>query len=132
MTNEDELKLYLISNPVPFQRFEDHEAALQIQLHDLVERAIAEHEDPIALIEGYLNTSYHGGNTTADIASYLKCCDHMRTAMHQLRDRWSAFDPSLDEEGIAIGWTSRGQATQVFTEITLRTYLEALSNVIHA
>ena len=129
MKNESQLRLYLASNPDAFTRFEDHEAALQIQLYDLVERAIAENEDPIALIEAYLQVSYNGTDTVDDIANFLIHTGQMRHAMHNLKENWDEMDETLPELSLKYASTSREQAIQVYSEITLRSYLEALSEV---
>ena len=63
MQNESEAKLFMVINPVAFKNFEDHEAAIFIQLHDLVEKAIKQKESPVSLIEDYLNVTYTGGHS---------------------------------------------------------------------
>ena len=129
MKNHRQLRLYLVSNPKPFKRFEDHEAALQIQVHELIERAVKEKEDTIALIEEYLQLNYTGGNRPEDIASFLLNTDQMIHAMHTLKDNWDQLDESLPEDSLMYGGTTRDEAVQAFSEITLRNYLETLSTV---
>ena len=129
MKNQQQLRLYLVSNPKPFKRFEDHEAALQIQLHEMVERAIREKEDPIALIEEYLETTYNSGETVEDIANFLANTPQMVHAMHTLKDNWDQLDETLPEDSLMYGGTTRDEAVQAFSEITLRNYLETLSTV---
>lgn len=131
MNNEEELHLYLVSNPNPFTRYEDHEAALQINLYDLVEQSIQDKENPIVLIEGTLGITYNGGPTSDEITHFLLQTDQVQFAMHALRDYWSDLDDSLPEESVMYGSTTRQQAIRVFSEISLRTYLEALSKVYH-
>jgi len=129
MTNEKELFLYLVSNPKPFTRYENHEAALQIQLHELVERAIQNKENPIALIEFYLGITYNEGHTVADMANFIANSGQMRHALHQLKENWAELDDSLPGESLRFGGTSKEQAIQTFTQIALQTYLEALSGI---
>lgn len=129
MKNQQQLRLYLVSNPVPFKRFEDHEAALQIQLHELVQRAFEQKEDPVALIEEYLQVSYNGGDRAEDIANFLVNTPQVVHAMHTLKDNWDQMDESLPEDSLMFGATTRDEAVQAFSEITLRNYLETLSTV---
>ena len=129
MKNQQQLRLYLVSNPKKFQVFEDHEAAIQIQLHELVERAIREKENPIALIEEYLQISYNCGDTVEDIANFLISTPQMIHALHNLKDNWDQMDETLPEDSLMYGGTSRDEAVQAFSEITLRNYLEALTGV---
>lgn len=129
MKNQQQLRLYLVSNPKPFKRFEDHEAALQIQLHELVQRAIEQKEEPIVLIEEYLQVSYNGGDRPEDIANFLAGSPQMVHAMHTLKDNWDQLDESLPEDSLMFGATTRDEAVQAFSEITLRNYLETLSTV---
>ena len=84
MQNESQLWLYMVSNNVPFTRYEDHEAALQIQLHELVEIALEKKEDPIMLLEEILGISYVGGHQAEEIANFLVHTDMRQYAMHQL------------------------------------------------
>ncbi len=124
-----QLRLYLVSNPTPFKRFEDHEAALQIQLHELVEKAIKDKEDPVALMEEYLQTNYNGGDTVEDMANYLANTPQMVHALHTLKDNWDQMDETLPEDSLMYGGTTRNEAVQAFSEITLRNYLEALTGI---
>ena len=130
MTNRRELILYLVSNPSPFDRFEDHQAALHIRLHELVENAIQEKEDPVALIREYLQVDYNGGSSKEDIADFLISSHQVIHAMHTLKDSWADFDKNAPEDSLVYGSaTTREQAVETFAEITLRSYLEALSSV---
>jgi hypothetical protein len=130
MKDEGQTRLFIVSNPIAFFRYEDHEAALHFQLYDLIEGAIAEKEDPIALIESYLGVAYNGGQSIADIASYLLNTDQVNHAMHLLRERWQHLDSSIPAESISQGGeVSREDAVRIFSELTLRTYLETLSRV---
>lgn len=124
-----QLRLYLVSNPTPFKRFEDHEAALQIQLHELIEKAIKDKEDPVALMEEYLQTNYNGGDTVEDMANYLANTPQMVHALHTLKDNWDQMDETLPEDSLMYGGTTRDEAVQAFSEITLRNYLEALTGI---
>jgi hypothetical protein len=129
MSTERDLYLYLVTNPTPFKRYEDHHAALQIQMDETIEQAIEDGEDPVALIESYLDLTYNGGSTIEEISNFLWQTDQQIMAMHTLKDRWAEIDESLPEPSLSHGGTSRKQAVQVFSEITLRSYLEALSKV---
>ena len=124
-----QLRLYLVNNPTPFKRFEDHEAALQIQLHELVEKAIKDKEDPVALMEEYLQTNYNGGDTVEDMANYLVNTPQMVHALHTLKDNWDQMDETLPEDSLMYGGTTKDEAVQAFSEITLRNYLEALTGI---
>ena len=127
MKNQLQLQLYIVSNPKSFEHFEDHRAALYIQLHELVEKAIEDKEDPIALIENYLQLEYNAGNTPEDIANFLFHTDTMTHAMHTLKDNWDTFDNTLPEDTLIYGKTTREQAINTYYETTLRSYLEALA-----
>ena len=129
MKNHMQLRLYLVNNPTPFKRFEDHEAALQIQLHELVEKAIKDKEDPVALMEEYLQTNYNGGDTVEDMANYLVNTPQMVHALHTLKDNWDQMDETLPEDSLMYGGTTKDEAVQAFSEITLRNYLEALTGI---
>jgi hypothetical protein len=130
MKDEGQTRLFIVSNPIPFFRYEDHEAALHFQLYDLIERAIAEKEDPISLIESSLRVEYNGGQSIADIASYLLNTDQVNHAMHLLRESWQHLDSSIPAESISQGGeVSREDAVRIFSELTLRTYLETLYRV---
>ncbi len=129
MQNEQQLRLYLVSNPKAFKRYEDHEAALQIQIYELIERSIEDNEDPVTLIESYLDVNYNGGSNADDIAAFLINSHQMIHALHQLKDNWDELDDSLPEVSLKHTGTSKQQAVQVYSEITLRSYLEALSTI---
>lgn len=119
--------LFMVTNPVAFTRYEDHEAAIYIQLHQLIDRALAEGEDPVILIESYLETIYTGGTTTGEIANFLMQSDKMVLAMWTLKESWSNLEESIPEDSLIYGGMERKQAIQLYAEITLRTYLEVLS-----
>ena len=127
MPNREDATLYMVRNPTPFSRFEDHEAAIFLQLHELIERAIEEGENPIALIEGYLNVVYTGGNAVDEIAAFLLQTDAMVISLWSLQERWRNFDESLPETSIMYGGMEQKEALQLYSEITLRTYLEIVS-----
>lgn len=132
MRNKRQLRLFLVSNPVAFTRFEDHRAALEIQIYELIERSLAQQENPIALIEEYLRVSYNGGNSIEDIAAFLIHSAHMTYALQTLSDNWDEFDSSLPEENSLLHGKStidKSQAVQFYCELSLTNYLEALSTV---
>lgn len=124
-----ELTLFLVSNPVAFTRFEDHEAALQITLHELVEQALRDGENPIALIEEHLRITYAGSTRVEDIANFLISTPQMLHAMHRLKDHWAEMDEKLPGDSLLFGGQSREEAVRVFSEITLRTWIIALSGI---
>ena len=127
MQNEAEAKLYMVTNPIAFKRFEDHEAAIFIKMHELIERAIKEKEKPIALIENYLNITYTGGESVNDIANFIIQTDKMVSAMWTLKESWDQLDETLPQDSLMYGGLGKDEARQVYTEITLRSYLETLS-----
>lgn len=130
MKNELELQLFVVSNPVPFECFEDHEAALEIQLETLIQQAIKEKEDPIALIEGYLGINDFYSENTREIAERIARSDQMASALISLRDHWQQFDPTLPENSLVYGnGIGKKEAIDAFSNLTLRTYLETLSSL---
>jgi hypothetical protein len=130
MKTQSQLRLYLVANPVPFERYEDHEAALQIQLHELIERAMAEKENPIALIEDYLGLTYNGGDTLDEIANFLINTDQMNVALQSLQENWHHLDKRMPGDSLMYGsGISREDAVRSYSELTLRNYLETLSSI---
>lgn len=119
--------LYMIINPIPFKSFDDHEAGIYIQLHDLVEQAIGNGDNPIALIEDYLDTVYLDGQSVEEIANFLFYTDKMHSALWSLKERWDQFDDTLPENPLMYGGMGKEETIQLYSEITLRTYLEALA-----
>ncbi|WP_299243090.1 hypothetical protein [uncultured Aquimarina sp.] len=118
--------LYMVSNPIPFSNYDDHEAGIYIQMHELIERAIAEGEDPIMLIEEYLETTYTGGNEVEEIAAFLFQNDKMNQALWTLQQSWDAMDDTLPENSRMYGGIDKKEAAQLYSEITLRSYLDML------
>ena len=127
MPDDNSAKLFMVTNPVPFERFEDHEAAIYIQLHDLVEQAIGKAENPIALIEDYLEITYTDGRTIEEIAAFLFHTDKLQCALWTLKESWDKFDKTLPEDSLMYGGISKDEAIQMYSEITLRSYLETLA-----
>lgn len=130
MPTRAEATLYMVSNPKPFTRFEDHQAALYLQLHDLIERAMEEGDDPILLIEEYLGKVYTDGNIIDQIAAFLMEQDAMILALWTLQESWRNYDASLPENSLMYGGMDKKEAIQLYAEITLRTYLEVLSKQV--
>ncbi len=130
MPSRAEATLYMVSNPVPFTRFEDHEAAIYLQLHELIERSMQEGENPISLIEEYLGTVYTEGKTVDEIAAFLMQQDAMILALWTLQESWNNFDETLPETSLIHGGMEKKAAIQLYAEITLRTYLEILSRQV--
>ena len=128
MPNDTSAKLYMVTNTKPFERYEDHEAALYIQLHQLVEHAFAKGENPIALIEDYLELVYTEGKSIAEIADFLTNTDKMQLALWTLKESWDKLDESAPQYSLLYGnGMDKEEAIQLYSEITLRTYLEALA-----
>ncbi len=128
MPNDTSTKLFMVTNTKPFERYEDHEAALYIQLYQLVEQAFAKGENPIALIEDYLELVYTEGKSIAEIADFLANTDKMQLALWTLKESWDTLDESLPQDSLLYGsGMDKEEAIQLYSEITLRTYLEALA-----
>lgn len=128
MPNDTSTKLFMVTNTKPFERYEDHEAALYIQLHQLVEHAFGKGENPIALIEDYLELVYTEGKTVAEIADFLANTDKMQLALWTLKESWDKMDDSAPQDSLLYGsGMDKEEAIQLYSEITLRTYLEALA-----
>ena len=127
MSGDVKARLFMVSNPSKFERFEDHEAGIFIQLHELIEQAKAMGENPISLIEEYLEVVYNEGNTTDEIASFLLETDKMQTALWTLKESWDKMDDSLPTSSIMYGGMDKEEAVQLYSETTLRSYLVALA-----
>ena len=127
MKSSNQLKLFLVSNPVAFKRYEDHQAGIYIQLHELIEDARKEGEDPIGLIEEYLGTTCNLGDSDDEIASFLFQTGEMTAALNVLKENWHGLDESIPADSLMYGGVSFDEATQAFAELTFRTYLEALT-----
>ena len=128
MPNDTSTKLFMVTNTKPFERYEDHEAALYIQLHQLVEHAFAKGENPIALIEDYLELVYTEGKSVGEIADFLANTDKMQLALWTLKESWDKLDETAPQDSLLYGSAlDKEEAIQIYSEITLRTYLEALA-----
>ena len=132
MKTEKQLRLYMVTNPVPFSNFDDHEAALYIHLHELIEQSIEEGEDPRAMIEDFLGITYYGGESVEEMAAFLFNTGAMEKALWDLRDNWANLDPSLPEDSIMYGGVAKDEALSIFQEITLQSYLESMSAIFDA
>lgn len=131
MSNDINATLYMVTNPIPLDSFDDHEASIYIQLHDLIEQAKGLGDNPIALIEDYLDTVYIDGQSVEEIASFLFYSDKMRSALWGLKTQWDNYDKTLPEDSLMYGGMGKQAAIQLYSEITLRTYLEALAQYHH-
>jgi hypothetical protein len=128
MPNDTSAKLFMVTNTKSFERYEDHEAALYIQLHQLVEHAFAKGENPIAFIEDYLELVYTEGKSIAEISDFLGNTDKMQLALWTLKESWDKLDESAPQDSLLYGnGMDKEEAIQLYSEITLRTYLEALA-----
>lgn len=119
--------LFMVSNPIPFTNAEDHNAGIFLQLHELIEQSIGAGENPIALIEHYLETAYIDGREVHEIANFLMHHDAMVSALWKLEEQWQNVDFSIAEESIRYGGMSSPEVTALYSSITLRSYLETLS-----
>ena len=128
MPNSESATLFMVTNAKPFDRYEDHEAAIYIQLHLLVDLSIQSGENPIGLIEDYLEITYTDGKTVTEIADFLANTDRVQNALWSLELNWKKKDDTLREPSYLQSGISKEEATQLYTHITLRSYLEALSN----
>lgn len=127
MPNDRAATLYMVTNPIPFKRYEDHEAAIYIQLYELVAQAIGSGENPIALIEDYLEINYNLGKSIEEISDFLIHTDKVQIALSLLKENWEAMDTSLPESSLLYeGGIKKQEALQLYSQITLRTYLETL------
>lgn len=128
MPDDNSIKLFTATNSTSFERFEDHEAAIYFQIDALIEEAMGNGENPIALIENYLEITYTDGRTIEEIAAFLCHTDKMQCALWTLKERWGKFDKNLPEDSLMHGGgISKDEAIQIYSETTLRTYLEALA-----
>ena len=128
MSDHTSVKLFITTNTKAFERYEDHEAALYIQLHDLVEHAFTNGDNPIALIENYLELVYTEGASVAEIADFLAHSDKMQLALWTLKERWDKLDETAPQDALLYGnGISKAAAIALYSELTLRTYLEALA-----
>ncbi|WP_025741939.1 hypothetical protein [Aquimarina pacifica] len=131
MTSPQEAILYMVTHPEPFTRYKDHEAAIYLKLHQLIAQAFEEGEDPIALIEGYLEISYTDGDSVEEIASFLIQTDVMVNNLWALQHYWEDMDQSLPADSKMFGGLPKEDVTRLYSEITLRSYLEALLDQRH-
>ena len=129
MPTDKELRLYLVENPVPFENYEDHEAAIHMRLHELVEQALLDKENPIDLIEQYLQVDYNAGPTAEEITWFLIETDQVKTVLYTLRDHWHHLDNSIPGSSLIYGGDGEAEANaaRVHLDTTLRSYLETLA-----
>ncbi len=127
MTSRAEAILYMVYNPEEFTNYDDHESALYIQLHELIERAIAEGDDPIMLIEEYLGVVYNSGDTIDEMATFLFQSDAMHKALWTLQTNWDTMDEHLPGNSRMFWEIDKEEAVQLYAQVTLRTYLEMLA-----
>lgn len=126
MKSPRQLQLFLVSHPVPPERYEDHEAALYLQLHTWIEQAKAENENPVALIESYLATTYRMGDDPDEIVAFLFQTGELQSALRTLETHWHHLDASLPGDSLVYGGVSSEEVTRTYAEMNLRTFLEAL------
>lgn len=131
MRNPGQLRLFMVSNPTPFTRYEDHQAAIYMKIHDLVEQAFEQKEDPVALACEYLGTWYPFDHSTDELTAFLFESGEMTTALKELEENWHALDDTVPETSLLYGGVSRAEARDIYTQTTLRTFLEALTHQSH-
>ena len=127
MPDDTSAILFMVTNTKTFERYEDHEAAIYMQLHHLVEQSLANGENPMALIEDYLEIVYTEGKSVTEIADFLAHTDKMQLALWTLKESWGKMDEFVPENSIIYGGIEKEEAIQLYSEITLRTFLEALA-----
>ena len=128
MPDSNSATLFMVTNSKPFTRFEDHEAGIYLHLHTLVELSIASEENPIGLIEDYLGITYTDGRSVEEIAHFLAYTDRVQNALWSLEIRWKKKTAIKTEDSYSQSGISKENAIELYTQITLRVYLEALSN----
>lgn len=127
MPSDDSATLFMVSNPIPFENFEDHETGIFIRLHNLIAWSMAEGDDPIALIEEYLETVYPDGREVDEIANFLMYHDKMQNALWTLKENWSNLDTTVPDNSIMYSYMDKEEATQIYADTSLRSYLETLA-----
>lgn len=119
--------LFMVDNPIPIENYEDHKAALYIQLHELIIESRMATEDPITLIEEYLEVYYNEGQATEEIAAFLITQDKMTQALSLLQSNWKTYSSDAHSQSIAYGGVSKNTYLEQYATLTLRSYLETLS-----
>lgn len=124
--------LYMATNPVAFTSFNDHNAAIYIGLHELVERSKQTCDDPIVLIEQYLDCIYTADESTDAIAAFIMQTPQMITAMTILKQNWVQFAAADTTESDALLPAASkipDDIIMLYSEISLRLYLETLAMI---
>lgn len=127
MKNSHQLRLFLVNNPVPFARYEDHEAAIYIELHELMEDAKDAGEDPAALMESYLGTTYPLGHSDEELAAFLFQTGAMQSALNDLKENWDSLDENVPGNSLIYGGVTLEEVLDTYSTRSLRAYLEALT-----
>jgi len=123
----DSATLFCVQNPIVFADYQDHCAGIYLHLHTIIEKAIAEKENIVGLIEDYLNLPFSESQTVSTIASFIYYSNPMHQALTSLRERWQSYDPTLEEATVTTGGSiDKKEAIQHYGRVTLRAYLEAL------
>lgn len=128
MPSEDSAALFMVSNPIPFENFEDHQAGIFIRLHHLIAWSMEEGDDPVALMEEYLETVYSDSRSVEEIANFLLYHDKMQSALWTLKENWSSLDNTVPDDSLMYGGMEKEDAVQMYVDTNLRRYLEVLSN----
>ncbi|MGB3463953.1 MAG: hypothetical protein WBA74_01730 [Cyclobacteriaceae bacterium] len=126
---QDELEATLFMCGVNYSDFESHADGIEANIEGLINKAIAEREDPNLLIEGYLQISNDSGRSVEDFKTLIMKSPQMEVALTQLSQNWDAYDPALPDEGITelYGSTvSAEEASEIYLRTSLRSYLENL------
>lgn len=131
MANTTEARVFMVDNPKSFEKYEDHRAAIFLNLQRLINQAIQENDDPQQLIEGYLQITNHSGNTPEELSHLIFHSGKMTHALGVLKENWSVLDPNVPNESLLYGGISSEQAETIFIETDLRAYLESLYLIDH-
>jgi hypothetical protein len=130
--NEMQAHLFGVGE-VDLKSFEEHEVEIQNQLYYLVQYALEEKEDPIALIEDFLHVQYTGGDTINEFVTFLCNTHFMVHAFDILKENWNNLDESVPGDSLlyANAELNEQKGFSIYLDRTLRSYLESLSQIYH-
>ena len=129
MKSSSQLGLFVVSNPTKFERVEDHQAAIELRVDELVAESIEAGEDPIQLIESYLNITYLSGPSPHEIADFIIGTEAMSKAMNSLHTNWSTYDEDKPPATLRlVSSTTKEESVETYSQMNLRVFLEALSD----
>ena len=67
------------------------------------------------------------GQVLKKLPAFLLETDKMQTALWTLKESWDKMDDSLPTDSLMYGGMDKEEAVQLYSETTLRSYLEALA-----